>query len=430
MNDAGASMRSGAAGASAVQEIDAYLETERGRLFELVADLVAVDSQIPPHSDERAVAELLRERMAALGLGRGEVVAADPHRPNVVARIPGEGAGRTLMLNGHLDTKPVGAARDEWLSDPLTPEVRDGRLYGLGAADMKAAVAAMVLAAAALRATAALAGELVLAFVADEEAGATHGAKFLAPRLEGVDAGLIGEPSGWKHDWQGLHLVSRGLCCFRVQVRGTQMHSSVSDQMPSVNASQRMAELLVDIERELELDREPHALGGPGPTLNVGVLVQGGVFFGVVPGQAEFACDLRTLPGASEGQVHAAIERWLARRRATDPNLDVEVTYEPGLQWIPPSEIGADHPLVHATRAAASHVLGSSPPLSVFPGTCDAPWFAEAGIPTIPSFGPGLLTCSHGPNEYVELDRVHEAARVYAHTAAEFCGPSPSTPRE
>ena len=419
----------GEAGAPAADELDAYLDAERDRLFELVADLVAVDSQIPPQADERAVAGLVRDRMAAYGLGRGEVVAADPSRPNVVARVEGAGGGPSLLLNGHLDTKPVGDARDQWQSDPLTPDVRDGRLYGLGAADMKAALAAMVHAAAALRATGSLAGDLVLAFVADEEAGATLGAKFLAPRLDRIDAALIGEPSGWERDWQGLHVVSRGLCCFRVHVRGTQMHSSLSDRMPSVNASRKMAQLLVDIERELELDGPPHPLGDVGPTLNVGVLVDGGVFFGVVPGHAEFACDLRTLPGMTEEEVRAAVERWLERRRAVDPELDVDVSYEPGLDWIPASEIGADHPLVHAAQRAAARVLGDSPPLAVFPGTCDAPWFTRAGIPTIPSFGPGLLTCCHGPNEYVELERVHEAARMYAHTAAAFCGPSTSTGR-
>jgi acetylornithine deacetylase/succinyl-diaminopimelate desuccinylase-like protein len=402
--------------------IDAFLATHREELVVLVADLVAIDSQIPPYADERAIAAFLRDRMAALGLGRGEIVAAVPERPNVVARLPGTGGGPTLMLNGHLDTKPVGAARDEWRSDPLIPEVRGGELFGLGSADMKAAVGAMVFAAAAVRATCELAGDLVLAFVADEEAGANQGAKFLAPRLEGIDAVLIGEPSGWENDWQGLHLVSRGLCGFRIEVRGTQMHSSLSDRMPSVNAARKMAQLLVDIEDQLELDFQPHPLGQVTPALNVGVLVEGGVFFGVTPGRAQFACDLRTVPGMTEAGVHASIERWLQARRAADPDLVVDVIYEPAVPWIPPSEIAAEHPLVGAAQAAAQRVLGTAPPLTVFPGTCDAPWFTAAGMPTIPSFGPGLLTCCHGPNESVDLERVHEAARIYAHTAVGFCG--------
>ena len=409
-------------GPAATGPIDVFLAARRGELVDLCADLVRIDSQIPPYADERAVVAFLRDRMAELGLGRGEIVAADPSRPNLVLRMPGVGGGPSLLLNGHLDTKPIGDARALWESDPLTPDVRDGRLYGLGAADMKAAVAAMVFAAAAIRASGPLAGDLVLAFVADEEAGSGLGARYVAPRLEGIDACLVGEPSGWERDWQGLHLVSRGLCCFRVRVRGTQMHSSLSDRMPSVNASRLMADLLAGIGEELELSYPPHPFGDARPTVNPGVLVRGGVFFGVVPGSAEFGCDVRTVPGMTEQAVRAAIERWLQGRRRADPRLDADVVYEPGLDWIEPSEIDEHHPLVDAVRVAATDVLGAAPPLSVFPGTCDAPWFAGSGIPTIPSFGPGLLTCCHGPNEHVSIERVHEAARIYAHAAVGFCG--------
>ena len=224
--------------------MDGFLETHRDELINLVLELVAVDSQIPPHADERAIVDLLRRRVDDLALGASEIVSADPRRPNLLVRIPGVGEGPTLVLNGHLDTKPVGDARDLWTSDPLRPELRDGRIYGLGAADMKAAVAAMVFAAAALRDSGSrLKGDLILAFTADEEAGGGYGSKFVAPLLADADACLIGEPSGWDHDWQGLHVVSRGVSCFRVRVRGTQTHSSLSDRMASVNVAQRMAEL-------------------------------------------------------------------------------------------------------------------------------------------------------------------------------------------
>ena len=401
--------------------IDAFLEERRDDLTQLLIELVSIDSQIPPYADEQRIVAVLRDRMDSLGLGRGEVFASDPARPNLVTRIAGEGGGPALMLNGHLDTKPVGDAAALWHSDPLVPEIRDGLLYGLGTSDMKGAVAAMVYAAAALKECAPLAGDLVLAFVADEEAGGSLGSRFLAPLLENVDACLVGEPSGWEHDWQGIHLVSRGVCCFRIRVHGTQMHSSLSDRMPSVNASRRMAELLVSLERELELEFTPHPLDGGSPTLNVGVLVSGGVYFGVVPGLAEFGCDLRTLPGMTEAGVRSAIDRWLDARRAALPDLDVEAIFEPALTWVPPAEISPDHPLVLATQTAAFAVLGEAPPLSVFPGGTDAPWFDAAGIPTLPSFGPGLLTRCHGPNEFIDIESVHRAARMYARIAMRYC---------
>lgn len=403
--------------------IDAVIESNEDRLLCLVQELIATNSQIPPHGDERRLAKLLLQRMTELDLGEAQVVASVPERPNLILRIPGQGGGPTLMFNGHIDTKPVGDAREQWLSDPHEPRISDGLLYGLGANDMKAAVGAMIYGAFALRAAGiALRGDLVLAFVADEENGATYGAKYLAPLLQNVDAALIGEPSGWTHDWQGIHLVSRGVCCFRVRLSGTQMHSSLSDRLPSVNASLKAAEAMLSIRNDLELQFSPHPLGGIGPTLNVGVLVSGGTYFGVVPGNAEFACDLRTVPGMTRDGVEDALQKWAGRIRQQNPGLGVEVVFEEGLDWVPWSEIAADHPLVTTVESSAEAVLGRIPPRSVFPGGTDAPWFAMEGIPTLPSFGPGILTSAHGPNEFVSLESIPQAARIYARIAAAYCG--------
>ncbi|KQW06194.1 hypothetical protein ASC66_06595 [Leifsonia sp. Root4] len=403
--------------------IDGYLDAGRDELIELVEQLIAIDSQIPPHADERAIVSFLSERLSEFGLGELTVIGPSEERPSLFLRMRGSGGGRTLMLNGHTDTKPVGEARELWLTEPLHATHRDGNIYGLGATDMKAAVAAMIFAARAIKETGtALRGDLVIGMIADEEAGAQLGAKYVAPFVDNVDAILIGEPSGWEHDWQGIHLVSRGVCCFRVVVSGTQMHSSLSDRMPSVNASLKLADLMTRIGAELELPFTAHPLGGVGPTLNTGVMLDGGTFFGVVPGRAEFACDLRTVPGMTKKQVADGIERWLEACRAADPELVVEYCFEPGLDWIPWSEMDADHALVAATQAAARDVLGEAPPLAVFPGGTDAPWYSELGIPTLPSFGPGVLTCAHGPNEYVSAESVHQAARMYARIAVDFCG--------
>ncbi|MFZ5847146.1 MAG: M20 family metallopeptidase [Actinomycetota bacterium] len=402
--------------------VDAYLAAHEDDLLELTRQLIAVDSQIPPYADEREIVSFVSGVLADAGFTEQEVVAATPERPSLVTRIRGAGGGRNLMLNGHLDTKPVGEAADQWHTDPFTATIVDGDLFGLGSNDMKGAVAAMIWAARALiECGVPLRGDLVLGFVADEEGGAQYGAKHLAPVLRDVDAVLIGEPSGWSQDWQGIHLVSRGVCGFRVTVTGTQMHSSLSDRMPSVNASLKMADLMLRMADQLDLPFIPHRLGGVGPTLNRGVMLGGGTFFGVVPGRAEFACDLRTVPGMTREGVVAALEEWVARAQAADPDLHVEVALEPGLDWIPWSELDADHPLATATAAAAADVLGAAPPFSVFPGGTDAPWFSGAGIPTLPSFGPGMLTSAHGPNEFVSVRSLLEAARIYARVAADFC---------
>ena len=125
-----------------------WIDRRRDELLRFVTELVRTPSPNPP-GDERAVVEVILAEMGRLGLTGAEIVAKEPHRPNVILRLPGRGGGPTLMLAGHTDTKPVGE-RSSWATDPLDPVVVDGKLCGLGATDMKGAVAAMVYAAAAL----------------------------------------------------------------------------------------------------------------------------------------------------------------------------------------------------------------------------------------------------------------------------------------
>lgn len=169
-----------------------WIDRHRDDLVGFAARLVATPSPNPP-GDERAVVQVILEQMGRLGLTGAEVVALEPHRPNIIFRLRGRRPGRTLMLGGHSDTKPVGD-RTRWHTDPLEPVVRDGKLYGLGSTDMKAAVAAMVYAVAAVkRAGGDFAGELLLVIDADEELTMKYGAEFLAERCGlRADVALLG----------------------------------------------------------------------------------------------------------------------------------------------------------------------------------------------------------------------------------------------
>ena len=148
--------------------------------------------------------------------------------------------------------------------------IEGGELYGLGSGDMKASAAAIVYAAAALQAVGLPRGELVLALVADEEAGSKYGAKWLAENghLQ-ADAALIGEPCGITEPWEAIDLLSRGAALFSIRVTGTQMHSSLSDRLPAVNATVQAARLLDRMHRELKgaLTYDPHPLCPSGPTV-------------------------------------------------------------------------------------------------------------------------------------------------------------------
>jgi acetylornithine deacetylase len=401
-----------------------WIEERREDLLRFAAWLVATPSPNLP-GDERGVAQVVLGELERLGLAGAEVAAKQPHRPNVLFRLAGHRPGPTLMLCGHSDTKPVGD-RIKWDTDPFEPVFRDGKLYGLGSTDMKGAVAAMVYATAALKHVAPdRTGDLLLVINADEEHTMEFGSAYLATDFGlKADVALLGEPSGIAgEEFEFLHLLSRGVSCFKVRVRGTQMHSSLSDRLPSVNASVKLAEVLVRMSRELRLTFEPHPLCAA-PTVNLGVKLEGGVAYGVFPGVAEFHSDIRTLPGMTQAQLAEDLERCLNVLRQQDPGLNVEVEFEPSqLSWLPPTEVSADHPYVGALLDAAQRVLGRRPKLSAFPGGTDAANFqAKAGVPTIPSFGPGWLPLAHGPNECVGVEAIVQAAKMYALAAQTYLG--------
>ncbi|MCH7667783.1 MAG: M20 family metallopeptidase [Acidobacteria bacterium] len=404
---------------SAERAVRDFLTPREGEVLEFARELIATPSPNPP-GDERAVADLVAGRLAELGVKDVERVGASEERPNLIARIPGTSPGRVLMLSGHLDTKPAGDM-EAWDTDPWDPLLRDGDLIGLGSGDMKAAVAGMTYAAGALADVSTFPGELIVVFTADEEAGSVMGSKWLAEEGRLVaDVAVIGEPSGIMREWEAIHLISRGAALFKVKVSGTQMHSSISDRIKGINATVQMARLIDRMDRELKgyLTFDPHPLCSTGPTVNVGVMAEAGVFYGVYPGKAEFACDLRTIPGMNENQLIADIQRFLDDAMADEPDLAAELVWD---LMVPATEISPDEPIVAELQRAAKSVLGETPRLDAFPGATDASHFQlTAGIPCVAAFGPGLLPRAHSPNEFMAAAGVAQAALMYGLAAISY----------
>jgi acetylornithine deacetylase/succinyl-diaminopimelate desuccinylase-like protein len=378
-------------------------------LIELARELIATPSPNPP-GDERAVVEVARHALGALGVEGVRVVAEAEERPNLITEV-GAGA-RCLILNGHVDTKPAGNLA-EWETGPWDPSIRDGRLYGLGSTDMKAAIAAMIHAAAAIADLGGLEGILRLALVADEEGGSAYGSAYLAgiPELR-ADAVLVGEPTGITSGWEYVGVASRGVSCFRVRARGTQMHSSLSDRLPSVNASVELARVLARFADEFH--------PAEGATVNPGVTLQGGIFFGIYPGDAEFGVDVRTVPGMTLAGLQSDVHRFLGSLHSP---AELSAEWVPEITWYPPSAIDHGHPLVTAAASAARDVLGREVPLGTMPAFTDGTHWSEVGIPTIPALGPGRLPLAHQPNEYVPVEEIVQAARIYALTALRYLAP-------
>lgn len=373
--------------------------------------LVAASSQ-NPGEDERSVALVIEQLCAELGLPRPRRTGVE-ERPNLLIEVPFGGGGHRLGLCAHLDTKPVGDG--EWSTDPLDVAQVEDELRGLGVVDMKGALAAMLLATADLVADPPARGSVVLVLCADEENGATFGAQWLAEHAPpDVDGMVIGEPGGLLEDWDRLHLGSRGICNFDVEIVTRQGHSGLRDVFGFVSATEVAARLVVDLRERFV---PPHPQGSRWePTLNPGVVLEGGINYGVVPGRARVASDCRLVPGMDRSAFEQAIRSFVAD--ALDPSARADVLIR---KWIPPATIDREHPLVPVVRGVLAETCGEAPPDDFFPATTDATWFSEIGIASLPAVGPGLLRYAHCADERVSVTALAQARAVYRALARRYC---------
>jgi acetylornithine deacetylase len=355
-------------------------------LAELTARLVELDSVnpalVPGGGGERAVAMLVADWCAARGL---EVEVIGEERASVIARRRGSGGGRSLLLNGHLDT--VGVAGME---APFEARVKDGRLYGRGAYDMKGALAALMLAAAEAPM---LRGDIVFTAVADEEL-ASVGTEAVLARVT-ADAALVAEPTDLR-----VAVAHRGFVGFEIETTGVAAHGSRPDL--GVDAIVKMGPVLVALE---ELDRRlqngpRHPLAGPGSVH--ASLIEGGQELSSFPARCVLVGERRTIPGETVEHVEQEL-----RDIAPDVNVRVIAAREP-------YEATPEHPFVElAVRAT-----GGAEPVGA-PFWTDAALIAAAGIPTV-LCGPGGEG-AHAEEEWVDLGSLARLREVVLRIASDWC---------
>lgn len=356
----------------------------------LLRDLVAIDSVnpslVPGAAGEDGVARRLAQECRDIGL-RTEIVDAAPGRPNVVAVLDGRRSGRSLMFCGHTDTVGVSG-----MSRPFVPELRDGRLYGRGALDMKGGVAAMVGAARALVESGGLeSGRLVLAAVADEE-HASIGAEALVARWR-TDAAVVTEPTGLD-----VAVAHKGFEWVAVETLGRAAHGS--RPLEGRDAILRMGRVLVRLEalgRTLEQ--------GPGhPLLGTASLhastIEGGHELSTYPARTLLQLERRTLPGEPPRTAFREVQQLLDDLRREDPELECEAQalFARGAYLIDPGSA------LPSLMMDAAREAGCRPRLTGTTFWTDAGILGEAGVPTV-IFGPGGEGL-HGLDEYVLVDDV------------------------
>ncbi len=348
---------------------------------------------------ERQVAGLAARWLRSWGY-RPAIVEVAPGRFNVVARR-GAGSGPSLLLNGHLDT--VGVAG---MADPFSGAIRDGRLYGRGAADMKSGVAC-VLAVAAGLAGDEIPGELIVALTADEE-HASLGMEALVESGLRADAAVVCEPTGL-----AVMPAHKGFLWMDVQARGRAAHGSRPDA--GVDAITHMGHVLVAFEEESRrLARETgHPLLGPA-SLHAGT-IEGGSAPSVYPARCHLVVERRTLPGETSHGVMSEAERVLAQAGERCPGLDAGV--EAGL-YRAATEVHPGSHLVEGLRRACRRA-GLPGVVGGMTAWVDACLLNQRGIPAV-CFGPGSIARAHAAEEWVGVDEIESCARVLADFSQRF----------
>jgi acetylornithine deacetylase len=374
-------------------------------LEQLLSDLVAITSinpdLVPGSPGEGDIARYIAQWLARAGL-EVELPESVPGRPNVVGIARGTGGGKTLLLNGHMDT--VGVAG---MPDAHRPHVADGRLYGRGAYDMKGGLAACMLAIAAARKQR-LRGDVIFTAVIDEEY-ASAGTMDLATRYR-ADGAIVAEFTELQ-----LILAHRGFVWLDIETIGKAAHGSRPDL--GVDAIVKMGKVLVEIEKlDLRLRSNPtHRLLGSG-SLHAS-LIQGGQELSSYPERCLLSVERRTLPGETPESVEAELLRIIDDFEQSDSSFHAVV--HRGIDRAP-LETREDEDIVQSLQAASVKVSNQPLPISGVPFWTDAAVLSAAGIPSV-LLGPAG-SGAHAVEEWVDLASVRTCAEIYLATAMNFCG--------
>jgi acetylornithine deacetylase/succinyl-diaminopimelate desuccinylase-like protein len=388
-----------------------------------LAELVAIPSINPMGRPiegdqflEYKVTEYLERMFQLLELPyqRQEV---EPRRANIVARLDGttppDEGGQLLMFEAHQDTVPI----DGMTIDPFAAEVRDGRLYGRGACDIKGGMTAMLVALSRLvEDRPADMPTIMMACTINEEHGYSGASDLTELWADGVDsifprcpdAAIVAEPTSLD-----VVVAHKGAMRWPIQTRGRAGHSSRPDE--GVNAIYRMARVLQVLERyqaEVTPTLGTHPRCG-GVTLSVGT-ISGGISVNTVPDECSIEIDRRTLPGEDGPAARDAIIEYIR----SAPEIDFEVNHgEPSPRMGGSLTDEHNMALGERLRDVARETLGRGELIGVPYGT-DAIAISAAGVPTV-VFGPGSIDQAHTADEWVELAQIERASEVLYNIA---CG--------
>jgi len=402
------------------------LEDQRTEMVEFLQALLRCQTPNPP-GDTRSAMELVRTFLNRRGLHFEEVTAKET-MPNLVAGFDGSRDGPHLVMNGHIDVFPVGAA-EKWEHDPWAAVIVENRIVGRGACDMKSGTTALLFAYAALSEMREdVSGRLTLTVVSDEETFGPHGSRHLLaarPDLRG-DCMLSTEPTSPR----AMRYGEKGPLWLRFDVETRGAHSAYAHMSP--NAIQIVSEIVRDLAVLCELQTEGtqalardlakhadtiDAAYGNGAsdiiakvTINP-ALVHGGVKINMIPSHCSFDVDVRVPPGMDDRTVLDAVDSLIRDRAGVRYSV---------LHYDAPNVSPVDHPMIDIMRANAKKVSGVEPAPIIGLGATDARLWRQVGVPAF-VYGPSPRNMGTA-NEYVKIDEFMHVAKVHALSALDFLG--------
>lgn len=373
--------------------------------LQLLRDLIAIPSVNPmrPRSGEaveRGVGDYIENTLRRAGVDCERQLVAEG-RENVIGIVHASGRSSQdrragLMFNSHMDTVPVA----NMAIDPFDPVIRDGRVYGRGACDAKGSIAAMLAAVIAHANSPERPYPVVFAAMVDEEFSFAGSWK-LIERDWPVSACVVGEPTRLARI-----IAHKGVARWRINVKGTSAHGATPHLGRSAIYDGARVALALEAYAGSLSSRAPHPLLGH-PTLNVG-RVTGGQAVNVVPDSCEFEIDRRLLPGEDGREAMRKCEAWVRGQIGEEIEMVVE---EPFL-LDPPLDTSRNAAIVRAIGEAHVHEFGTASAIEGAHYGTDGSKLARAGIETVVC-GPGDIAQAHTKAEYVEIEQVESAVRLY-----------------
>jgi acetylornithine deacetylase len=340
-------------------------------------------------------------------------------RPNVVGVWKGTGGGRSLVLNGHIDTVPLDPI-DQWIDGPLSGAVRDGKIWGRGASDMKSGVAAMIMAVSTLKQIGLdPKGDVILETVTDEERTGL-GTLACVHRGYRANAGICCETSDLK-----VMPACIGRMWFTIRLRGKP--SGISARWESVSAIEKAIKVVhaVDDLEKMRIEDLKHPLypDNRGALPCAVTMFQSGTFPSITPEHAVLRGSLGLMPYEDPEQVEEQLKAQVRNVAMADPwlrNNPPEVTTEGGYVSAG-AEIPTDHPIVNTISQSFQEVTGSEPTLGARMGAADTRFLIRQGDTPTVIFGPGVTAQMHAMNEYVPVDNLITATKVIALSVHRWC---------